>query len=75
MSGCFTQPPPGHSRRSDAAAQRWITTGRLGFLQQRLSVAEAVAAYTSGPAQLTGQGAQQGSLAAGKLADLVGLDR
>lgn len=44
-------------------------------LQQRLSVAEAVAAYTSGPAQLTGQGAQQGSLAAGKLADLVVLDR
>jgi len=45
------------------------------YAQQRLSVAEAVAAYTAGPAQITGQWARQGSLSPGKLADLIVLDR
>jgi predicted amidohydrolase YtcJ len=42
---------------------------------QRLTVAEAVRDYTLGPAHASGQVAQQGSLAPGKLADLIVLDR
>lgn len=43
--------------------------------EQRLSVAEAVAGYTLGPAYASGQLAAQGSITPGKLADLVVLDR
>jgi len=42
---------------------------------QRLTVAEAVAGYTVGPARASGQVNQHGSLTPGKLADLVVLDR
>ncbi len=42
---------------------------------QRLTVAEAVWAYTMGNAIAIGQQAQQGSLAPGKLADLIVTDR
>lgn len=41
------------------------------YPQERLTVAEAVAAYTMGPAQLAGQAQRQGSIAPGKWADLV----
>jgi predicted amidohydrolase YtcJ len=43
--------------------------------EQRLSVAEAIAGYTLGPAYASGQLAAQGSISPGKLADLVVLDR
>jgi predicted amidohydrolase YtcJ len=42
---------------------------------QRLTVAEAVWGYTMAPAYASGQVARQGSLTAGKLADLIVLDR
>jgi predicted amidohydrolase YtcJ len=45
------------------------------YAEQRLSVAEAVAGYTLGPAYASGQLAAQGSISPGKLADLVVLDR
>jgi predicted amidohydrolase YtcJ len=53
-------------RRSDGSPgpQGWIP-------EQRLSVAEAVRAYTLGAARAAGQGHLKGSLAPGKLADLV----
>lgn len=43
--------------------------------EQRLTVAEAVAGYTLGPAYASGQLDRLGSLAPGQLADLVVLDR
>jgi predicted amidohydrolase YtcJ len=45
------------------------------YPKQRLTVEEAVRAYTLGPAQAVGVGDRLGSLAPGKLADLVILDR
>jgi predicted amidohydrolase YtcJ len=45
------------------------------YPEQRLTVEEAVRAYTLGPAQAVGVGDRLGSLAPGKLADLVILDR
>lgn len=43
--------------------------------EQRLTVAEAIAAYTLGPASVIGQQHQQGRLAPGYLADLIVIDR
>jgi len=45
------------------------------YPQERLSVAEAVRAYTLGPAWVAGKAGRLGSLTPGKLADLVVLDR
>jgi hypothetical protein len=45
------------------------------YPEQRLSVAEAVRGFTMGPAIVTGQQAELGSITSGKLADLVVLDR
>jgi hypothetical protein len=45
------------------------------FAEERLTVAEAVAGYTLGPAYASGQLHRLGSLSPGKLADLVVLDR
>ncbi len=45
------------------------------FGEERLTVAEAVAGYTLGPAYASGQRHKLGSLSPGKLADLVVLDR
>ncbi len=45
------------------------------YPEQRLTVAEAVAAYTLGPAAAIGQVHQQGRLAPGYLADFLLLDR
>ena len=45
------------------------------YPEQRLTVAEAVWGFTMGPAIVTGRGATLGSIAPGKLADLVVLDR
>ncbi len=45
------------------------------YPSERLSVAEAVEAYTLGPAIAVGQAHQQGRLAPGYLADIVVLDR
>jgi predicted amidohydrolase YtcJ len=42
--------------------------------EQRLTVQEALTAYTSGPAYLAGQEARSGHLAPGSLADLIVLD-
>jgi hypothetical protein len=43
--------------------------------EQRLTVAEAVRAYSMGPAEVSGRQADLGSISVGKLADLVVLDR
>ena len=43
--------------------------------EQKISVAEAVRAYTAGSAYAEGQEARKGTLAPGKLADLVVLSR
>lgn len=43
--------------------------------QERLTVTEALRAYTAGPALAAGEEADKGSLAPGRLADLVVLDR
>jgi predicted amidohydrolase YtcJ len=45
------------------------------YAEQRLTVSEAVYAYTMGAAYASGEEAIKGSLTAGKLADLVVLDR
>ena len=57
-------------RRADGtpAAEGW-------YPEQRLSVAEAVCAYTRGAAFASGEEEQKGSLASGKLADLVLFDQ
>jgi len=55
-------------RRDGSPAQGW-------YPAQRLSVAEAVRAYTLGPALACGREADLGSLSPGKLADLIVLDR
>jgi len=57
-------------RRSDAAP------GAAGWQpQERISVAEAVRAYTLGAAFASGEEGSKGSITPGKLADLVVLDR
>lgn len=55
-------------RRDGSPAGGW-------YPEQCLTVAEAVAGYTHGPAYASGQLHQQGSLTPGKLADLIVLDR
>jgi predicted amidohydrolase YtcJ len=57
-------------RRPDGAPgpQGW-------YPEQRLTVEEAVRAYTLGPAQAVGMDDRLGSLSPGKLADLIVLDR
>jgi len=55
-------------RRDGTPAGGW-------YPAQRLSVAEAVRGYTFGPAIASGRRADLGSIAPGKLADLIVLDR
>ncbi len=56
--------------------QRRDATPQGGWYpEQRLSVAEAVYGFTMGPALVSGQEAELGSIAPSKLADLVVLDR
>jgi hypothetical protein len=55
-------------RRDGTPAGGW-------YPEERLSVAEAVAGYTLGPAHASGQLDRLGSITPGKLADLVVLDR
>ena len=57
-------------RRADGSPgpDGWIS-------HQRLSVSEAVHAYTTGAAQASGEAQLKGSLSAGKLADVVILSR
>ena len=62
----------------DAAVNRRPLDGKHPngwFPAQRISVAEAVAAYTSGSAFAAHQEKERGSIAAGKFADLVVLSR
>jgi predicted amidohydrolase YtcJ len=62
----------------DAAVNRRPLDGQHPggwFPEQRITVAEAVAAYTRGSAYAAGQEADRGTIAAGKLADLVVLSR
>lgn len=59
-----------------AVTRRWAdgSPGPAGWIPtQRLSVAEAVHAYTLGAAHACGEGHRQGSLTPGKLADAVAL--
>jgi predicted amidohydrolase YtcJ len=55
-------------RRDRSPPEGWYPT-------QRLTVAEAVRAYTMGPALACGRASDLGSISAGKKADLVVLDR
>jgi hypothetical protein len=55
-------------RRDGAPSSGW-------YPEQRLAVAEAVWGYTMGPALASGREAELGSIAPGKVADLVVLDR
>ena len=55
-------------RRDGTPAGGW-------YPEQRLTLPEAVAGYTLGPAYASGQLDRQGSISPGKLADLVVLDR
>ena len=62
----------------DAAVNRRPLDGKHPdgwFPEQRITVAEAVEAYTMGSAYAAGQEAGRGSITAGKLADLVVLSR
>ncbi|MBA4062655.1 MAG: amidohydrolase [Isosphaera sp.] len=62
----------------DAAVNRRTLDGKHPdgwFPAQRITVAEAVAAYTLGSAAAAGQDKDRGSVAAGKLADFVALSR
>jgi predicted amidohydrolase YtcJ len=58
-----------------AAVTRQSTDGRPGpegwITAQRLTVAEAVHAYTLGAAHASGEASEKGSLTSGKLADLI----
>jgi predicted amidohydrolase YtcJ len=45
------------------------------YPEQRVTVSEAVRAYTMGPALASGRGSESGSITPGKLADLIVLDR
>lgn len=45
------------------------------YPEERITLAEAIAGYTIGPAQLSGKQHLQGSITAGKWADLIGLER
>ena len=59
-----------------AAVNRTTTTGRdLGKAAEGITPAEALRSYTHGGAFVTGREDRQGSIAPGKLADLVVLDR
>ena len=57
-----------------AFVQRLTASGAVYAPQERITAAEALAAYTTGSAAATGCSAVKGSLAPGKLADLVLLD-
>jgi predicted amidohydrolase YtcJ len=62
----------------DAAVNRRTLDGKHPggwFPEQRITVAEAVEAYTMGSAYAASQEKERGSIAAGKLADLVVLSR
>jgi predicted amidohydrolase YtcJ len=59
-----------------AAVNRTTVTGRdLGKAREGLAAAEALRSYTLGGAFATGREDRQGSIAPGKLADIVVLDR
>jgi predicted amidohydrolase YtcJ len=59
-----------------AAVNRTTATGReLGKETEALTPKEALDSYTLGGAYVTGREDRQGSIAPGKLADLVVLDR
>lgn len=58
-----------------AFAERKTETGRILGPAERLSIGEALYAYTMGSAVATGSAATKGSISVGKLADFVALDR
>jgi predicted amidohydrolase YtcJ len=67
---------PWHGIHAAVTRQQQDGTPAPGWYPgQRISVAEAVAAYTLGPARAIGQAHQQGRLAPGYLADLIMVDR
>ncbi|MDJ0378473.1 amidohydrolase [Cryobacterium sp. PH31-L1] len=62
-------------RNVQAFVERLDAAGAVYGPDERISVAEALRAYTLGSAQTTGAGNVVGSIAPGKLADFVLLDR
>lgn len=66
---------PFHGIHAAVTRQRGDNSPEGGFQpDERITVAEAIAAYTTGPARLTGAAEQRGRLAAGMLADLIAVD-
>lgn len=66
---------PFHGIHAAVTRQRGDGSPEGGFQPaERISVAEAIAAYTTGPATLTGTAADKGSLTPGRLADFIAVD-
>lgn len=66
---------PFHGIHAAVTRQRSDGTPDGGFQpDERVTVAEAIAGYTTGPAKLTGVADRRGTLAAGMLADFIAVD-
>lgn len=66
---------PFHGIHAAVTRQRADNTPDGGFQPaERVTVAEAIAGYTTGPAKLTGAADHRGTLAAGMLADFIAVD-
>lgn len=66
---------PFHGIHAAVTRQRGDNTPEGGFQpDERVTVAEAIAAYTTGPAKLTGAAGDRGMLTAGMLADFIAVD-
>ncbi|WP_446666443.1 amidohydrolase [Flexivirga sp. B27] len=66
---------PFHGIHAAVTRQRGDGTPDGGFQpNERITVAEAIAGYTTGPAKLTGTADRRGTLTAGMLADFIAVD-
>lgn len=66
---------PFHGIHAAVTRQRADNTPEGGFQPaERVTVAEAIAGYTTGPAKLTGSADHKGTLAPGMLADFIAVD-
>jgi len=69
------EPNPFHGIHAAVTRQRADNTPPGGFQpSERVTVAEAIAAYTTGPVKLTGNPDRKGTLLPGMLADFIAVD-